>query len=305
MKLKISSKNMSKYLPNFMKIWIREGRFPKMIVYLVTGVLFSIFIVLAVFSFLGMIKYGQTPDYIVLAVLSSTATYGLYDYYRMKRIREIDKRIPDFLRDLAESRKAGMTFTSAIMLASKGDYGVLTNEIKKMAQQISWGSSVSEALETFAKRVDTHLAKRAASLINEASRSGGSVAEILNAAARDTREIEEVKAERKIEMISYVAVVYVAAFVFLAVVAIVCSTFLPAMIQTSVSELPAFGGFSMGGGADVNEVLSLFYYAALIQGFGSGMVAGIFESGEYSSGIKHAFVLVLISWIVFKLFIHV
>ena len=305
MRFNISLEKYSRYLPNFMKIWIREGKFAKKIIYFITGLLFSIFIVLAILSSLNIIRFGQTSDFIVLGVLSSTAAYGLYDYFRLKRIREIDKRIPDFLRDLAESRRAGMTFTRAIMLASKGEYGALTDEIKKMAQQISWGCSISKALETFAKRVDTPLAKRAASLINEASRSGGSVSEILIAAARDTREIEEVKAERRISMISYVAVVYIAAFVFLAVVAIVCSTFLPAMIQSNISELSSVGGFSMGGGTDVNEMLSLFYYAALIQGFGSGMVAGIFENGDYSSGIKHAFILVLVSWIVFKFLIHI
>ena len=305
MRFNIFLEKYSKHLPNFMKLWIREGVFLKNMIYIVVGFLLSVFIILAIFSMLNIIRFGETSDFVIMGVLSSTAVYGLYDYLRLKRINEIDRRIPDFLRDLAESRRAGMTFTRAIMLASKGEYGVLTSEIKKMAQQISWGCSISEALETFANRVNTPLAKRAASLINEASRSGGSVSEILIAAARDTREIQEVKAERRISMISYVAVVYIAAFVFLAVVAIVCSTFLPAMMQSNISELSSVGGLSVGMGANPKEMLSLLYYAAVIQSFGSGMVAGIFENGEYSSGIKHAFILVLVSWILFKFLIHV
>ena len=306
MKINFSSRKIGRYLPDFVKVWVREGNFLRNIVYIVSGISFFSFLFLAILSLFKFIKFS-TVDLIVLAVLSSTATYGLYDYYRLKKIREIDRRIPDFLRDLAESRRAGMTFTKAIMLSSKGEYGPLTQEIKKIAQQISWGCSVSEALEIFAKRVNTPLAKRAASLINEASRSGGSVSEILNAAARDAREIEEVKAERKISMISYVAVVYVAAFVFLAVVAIICSTFLPAMLQSTTSGLPSISGSSIGigGGSSVKEVISLFYYAALIQAFGSGMVAGVFENGEYSSGIKHAFVILLVTWIAFKFIVKV
>ena len=305
MHFNISLEKYSKHLPNFMKLWIREGVFLKNMIYIVVGALLSVFIILAIFSMLNIIRFGETSDFVIMGVLSSTAVYGFYDYFRLKKIREIDKRIPDFLRDLAESRRAGMTFTRAIMLASKGEYGALTGEIKKMAQQISWGCSISEALETFAKRVNTPLAKRAASLINEASRSGGSVSEILIAAARDTREIQEVKAERRISMISYVVVVYIATFVFLAVVAIVCSTFLPAMIQSDISGLSSVGGFSIGGGADVEEMFSLFYYAALIQSFGSGMVAGIFENGEYSTGIKHSFILILVTWLVFKFLIKI
>ena len=58
-----------------------------------------------------------------------------------RKISKIDKIFPDFVRDIASSRRAGMTFTRAILFTSKGNYGLLTPEIQKIAQQISWGSS--------------------------------------------------------------------------------------------------------------------------------------------------------------------
>ena len=55
-------------------------------------------------------------------------------FYMSERVRKIDDRFPDFVRDLAESRRAGMTFTKAIIYASKGNYGLLTPEIQNIAR---------------------------------------------------------------------------------------------------------------------------------------------------------------------------
>jgi hypothetical protein len=58
----------------------------------------------------------------------------------------------------------------------------------------------------------------------------------------------------------------------------------------------------MGGGGTVNQedVSMVFYLATLVQGLGSGLVAGVFEDGNLSSSVKHVFVMVLISWLAFK-----
>ena len=70
-----------------------------------------------------------------------------------------------------------------------------TEEIKKIAQQISWGNSVEEALETFANRIKTKSVRRTVSLIIEASKSGGNVADVLDVAADDAREIKVLEGE--------------------------------------------------------------------------------------------------------------
>jgi flagellar protein FlaJ len=64
----------------------------------------------------------------------------------------------------------------------------------------------------------------------------------------------------------------------------------------------------MGGGGGVvtqQEVTVVFYFAALVQGFGSGIVAGVFEDGHFTSGVKHMFIMVGVSWILFKILLGV
>jgi len=246
----------------------------------------------------SVIILGASIDYLIIGTIIFTGVYGLYEFFHIRRVRKIDERFPDFVRDLAESRRAGMTFTKAIMYSSRGNYGVLTTEIQKIARQISWGSSVENALSAFAKRVDTKLVRRTVSLIIEASRSGGNVADVLDAASRDAREIKLIDGERRAGMLSYVAVIYVGMFVFLVIMIVLCKSLIPAMLGEGSAGLA--GTMGKGTGISQTDITYLFFYATLIQTAGMGAVTGVFEEGNVVSGVKHIFIMVLITWIIFK-----
>ena len=284
------------------------GQLKRLVLYIITLGSASIFIILALFASFGIInplkvgstEIGTTADFIIFALIVSTGVFGIYESLRLRRVHKIDSRFPDFVRDLAESRRAGMTFTKTIMYASKGNYGVLTPEIQKIARQISWGSSVNEALSAFAKRVNTKLIRRTISLIIEASHSGGNVADVLDAASKDSREIKFLESERRASMMSYVVVIYVSMGVFLLIIALLCTTLLPNMTGMGTA-----GSVGTGTSTELTEIVPVFFYSAIIQSLGMGMVAGVFEEGELVSGVKHCFGMVLVSWLIFKLLIPV
>ena len=290
----------------FIKTLILTGQLTRLIVYIVTGVLVSLFIVLGVLSMIGILNIFIGPiDFFVFALLSGAGLYGMYEALRARRITKIDQIFPDFIRDLAESRRAGMTFTKAILFASKGNYGILTPEIQKISQQVSWGGSVTEALIAFSKRVNTKSIRRTISLIVEASNSGGNVADVLDVAAKDAREIKMLEAERRTNMASYVVVIYVGMFVFLAIVLILCTSFIPAMVGGEGSR--GMAGLMGGGGGSISQkdISGMFYLACLVQAFGSALVAGVFEDGQFSSSIKHIFIMILLTWLSFKMLLGV
>jgi flagellar protein FlaJ len=294
-------KNNKKPTAGFFKKIIQTQDSKKLIINIVTSVLVIIFVTLGILSFLGIYKgIGNFIDFFVFALLSGTGVYGTYQMLLARRISKIDEIFPDFIRDLAESRRAGMTFTKAILFASKGEYGLLTPEIQKISQQVSWGGNINDALRSFAQRVNTKSIQRTISLIIEASTSGGNVADVLDVAAKDAREIKMLEKERKTSMLSYVIVIYVGIFVFLAIVLILLTSFIPAMVgEEGVQSMQGI----MGGGnmASQRQITDVFYLACIIQAFGSALVAGVFEDGRYSSSVKHIFIMVLTTWLVFKL----
>jgi len=270
----------------------------RFIVYLSTVAVVLSCVILAFLSYFKVVEgFGTPTDFVTIAILGGTGIYGGYTIVRTRRIQKIDGEFPDFVRDLAESKKAGMTFTKAILLASKGSYGALTPEIQKMARQISWGQSVNDALMAFARRVNTPLIKRTVSLIVEASKGGGSTADVLEAASRDAMEIKFLQSERKANMSSYIIIVYIGAMSFLGIIVILCSSLLPNLTE-GANALPG-----VGGGLSMTELRNIFFYGAMVQSFGSGLVAGVFETGNFQAGAKHAFILVFVTWFVFKVFV--
>jgi archaeal flagellar protein FlaJ len=294
-------KNIKKPKNSTIKNIIQTKNLNKFIVNIVTGVLVSIFVILAMLSLLGIYKgFGSFIDFFVFALLSGAGIYGTYQMLQARRISKIDAIFPEFIRDLAESRRAGMTFTRAILFASKGNYGLLTPEIQKISQQVSWGGNINDALRAFAQRVHTKSIERTITLIIEASLGGGNVADVLDVAAKDAREIKMLEKERKTNMMSYVIVIYVGIFVFLAIVLILLTSFVPAMVGNEGSQ--GLQGI-MGGGtmASQKQITGVFYLACTIQAFGSALVAGVFEDGRYSSSVKHIFIMVLSTWLMFKL----
>lgn len=297
--------------PSLIKQIMITGQITRFILYILTAFFAVFFIFLAILSSepLNVIKpfkidnivIGTNIDYLIIAVIISTGIYGIYTFFRERKVHQIDNRFPDFIRDLAEFRRAGMTFTKAIIHASKGNYGMLTPEVKNIARQISWGNSIEKSLESFAKRVNTKLIRRTIYLIIEASRSGGNVADVLDAASKDARELKFIESERRAGMFSYVAVVYVSMLVFLMVIVILCKTLIPAMLGQG------HGGLSIAMGSSGNitqyDITFAFFITAIIQGAGMGVVTGVFEEGKITAGIKHIFIMVFITWFIFKFFI--
>ena len=135
-------------------------------------------------------------------------------------------------------------------------------------------------------------------MIIEASRSGGNVADVLDVAAEDALEIKQLEGERRVNMLSCVVVIYVAMLVFMAIIAILAGVFIPTITGSAAEGLAT----TMGGGDIVGQqtIIQLFYFATIAQSMGTGLVAGIFEDGHVQSSVKHVFILVLITWIVFK-----
>jgi flagellar protein FlaJ len=285
----------------FIQNLILTGQITRLIVYVVTVVLVSVFLVLGILAALGILNtFLGFIDFMVFAILSGAGVFGMYESMRVRRISKIDAIFPDFVRDLAESRRAGMTFTKAILFASKGNYGILTPEVQKISQQVSWGGSVTDALIAFSQRVNTKSIRRTISLIVEASNMGGNVADVLDVAAKDAREIKMLEAERKTNMASYVIVIYVGMFVFMAIVLILCTSFIPAVVGGNGAQ--GMQGL-MGGGSNASqeEISGVFYLACLVQAFGSALTACVFEDGKFSSSVKHVFIMVLITWLAFKM----
>lgn len=253
--------------------------------------------------FIGGYQTGFTPalDHVFFfAILIAVLPPGLMHYTARRSIKKIEEYFPNFLRDVAEMNRSGMTLTRSVNTVAKGEYGELTREIRQIDAMLSWGVSFEEALEKFANRMATPLISRSVALINQASRAGGNVPDVLEVAAKDAYTIKLLERERSSVMIIYVIICYMSFLVFLFVIGILSHSFITVMASAGTSS----SSMGMQGGGFISSFepeafKRLFFHASLIQGFASGLVAGQMGEGELAAGLKHSVILALIGWLAF------
>lgn len=196
-----------------------------------------------------------------------------------------------------------MTVFDAIKSAADGDYGRLTPELKIMASQLSWGISVSETLTNFAKRINTSSVKRIVVTINKALEIGGNTSAVFEAAAKEIDQTKLVEQQRSAEMSLYSIVIFISFFVFLAVILIINGTIISAFLEVQ-NKMPQGGSIGKSNlqiaPIDPFALKNVFFSFILVQSIGGGLLGGFMMDGKISSGVRFCFVLVLISFFIFK-----
>ncbi|HEY4705753.1 MAG TPA: type II secretion system F family protein [Thermoplasmata archaeon] len=251
----------------------------------------------------GQLSLQRFLTWFTLAIVALIGPYGFFLGKKQRNIKAVERRLPDFLRDVAEAGRFGMTLAEAIVVSSSGRYGKLTPEIKKMAAQISWGVPATEALRLFSERVKTPMTGRIVSIIVKSSDAGGDVADVLTMVSHDTKEAQLTEDERKITMSTYIAVIYISFLVFLVTIWILNATFLPKMREAS--ESIGVSAIESPLAADLPTVIFnikiAFFIAVFVHGIGDGVLAGVLDNGKIANGLKHSFLMLLIAVISFQI----
>ena len=290
-----------KELLDIEQLTLKKRDYSRMLL-IIGGVIMAFFVFLGVIDAIGGLETGlEWIDWVALGLMALCGPYGFYSTYQFRKIREIESRLPDFLRDVAEGGRFGMTLAESIKVSSRGRYGRLTPEIQRMASQIEWGVPATDAIRLFIERADTPLVRRMTTIVIKANEAGGNVADVLDMVAHDARETLLNRNERSIAMSTYTVVIYVAFAVFLATIFILNSTFLPKMIEagTQISEdAPDIGGIPVQIKSDViPQVQLIFVISVVIHAFGDGILAGVLQDGRIANGLRHSFIMLLIGLI--------
>lgn len=271
--------------------------------------LMGVFIFLAFLDNIGSVNLPLEPiDYVIFAILGLLGPIGFYMSTKEKRVKEIETRLPDFLRDVAEAGRFGMTLADAIVIASAGRYGRLTPEIKKMAAQIEWGVPASEAIRLFSERVKTPLVVRMTSIIMKANDAGGNVADVLSMVSHDAKETILTEEERGVTMQTYVLVIYIAFFVFIATILILQGQFLPKMEEAGrqVSESAAKMGAENIAGVNIQvdiipTITFIFLLSVVVHAVGDGVLAGVIQKGSIAIGLRHSFIMLVAGFVMLRI----
>jgi len=264
-------------------------RWEKKIAWIVSSFLGITIVVTACITLWGNPLFDE---YILLAVVVTVFPPAVLDYVDYRWKRSIDKHLPDLLRSIVQAQKIGMTLPQAIEETSKRRYGPLTKELKRMVAQMSWGVAFEDALQSLGRRVDTAMVRQIVPVIIEASHSGGRVEKVFNPLEKFVETNLTFDKERKTQTRPYVAITYVAFFVFLFTIVMLFNSFFVRMSGLSTTEFTAI--------MTPREARSVFFHMSIIQAFFGGLMAGKMGEGTVGAGLKHSVILLTCGYLVIK-----
>lgn len=253
----------------------------------------SIFIVLIILI-IGIFSVGinsSLDDFVFISILTLIVPIAILSLIDYRWRKSIDEHLPDLFRSIVQAQEVGMTLPQALEEVAKRDYGPLTKELKKITVQMSWGASFEDVLLAFEKRVDTVLTHRTIPMIIEASRSGGKVEQVFEPLGKFIETTIILEKERGNQTRPYIAIIYVALFVFLFTIIILFKTFF--------TDIEGEALFSISSSSPLN-LQRIFMHLTIVQGFFSGLVAGKMGEGSINAGLKHSVIMMTIGYLALR-----
>jgi len=257
----------------------------------ITSIIAGIVIIVAGLIFIPKMSFL----FIGLGVIIAALPFLLSYLSGVKREKDKESRFLEFIRELAESVKAGTPITQSILAISKKDFGSLTEHVEKLSNQLSFSIPLKQALRTFARDTRSETISRTIELVIQAETSGGEISSVLNAAVKSVSEIEKLKKERKSQVYGMIIQGYLIFLIFIAIMLFVQIKFLPLISQAMAGTSQSMALTLQA--TNFKIINRTFFYLLLIQAFFGGLVIGKLSEGSLKYGIKHSVILMVISYL--------
>lgn len=154
----------------------------------------------------------------ILGLILAVLPYGIISFLKNRAIREVEDQFPMFLKDLAESKRGGMTILQAFESAKETDYGRLNSEIEQIHDELTWGIPLPEVMERFSNRMNSSaVIQESISILLQSFRSGGNITKTIESIAEDSTQLKETVQKKNSKIKQQILIMYVIYFLFVGI----------------------------------------------------------------------------------------
>ena len=230
------------------------------------------------------------PVALAVALFISAAPAAIIHIRLTKTKTSMEQGVSNFLRDLTEVRKTGLSPEKCIESLSKREYGVFGKELRKISSEISWGIPAKKVMMDFLHRTRSWMVQIVMFLLVETIDVGGGTVAMIESLARFNNLTQEVEKEKKMSVRPYVMMPYLASIL---------------LVATTIMMMGLTTGVAVPGATAVpkdNTLMQVVFISSVIfNSYLIGIVAGKISEESVGAGFKHAAILVLISIVAAKI----
>ena len=246
-----------------------------------------------------------TDTIIGVGIVCALIPTVIVSWNNYRYIQAVERNIPRFMNDLLQSTDSGLILPSALIAASREDYGPISYEIGIAMTKFSMGYDFRSSIMEAAHKLRHPRMPQVGIIIVEAYASGGKMHDVLASSVKLFSGLEEYEQEKKSELKPYTQLVYISILIFLVIAIIIVLQFIAPLNRlpsTSQSEGLVRGqGFSVSL-SNIPPVYfeSIFFIAAMFESLFGGIIAGKIVDGKSMVGLRHSILLLAITIIAFN-----
>lgn len=238
---------------------------------------------------------------IALTLLVAILPPSIVEFNNIRWLRSVDRNIPLLLRDLAEAVRSGETLVRALEEAAKRDYGPVSMYLERAMVRLSLTSDLEASLRWMGEKLVRPSAMRMATILIEASESGGKIVDILEAAVSLFNQIAEYRDEREAQTRPYLLLAYMGSIVFLVISYVILSQFL-APLSTAAETPEMMGAPIIQNVLDISYYKAILFWASVMESIFGGLIAGKISGGRLTAGLIHSSILLAVTIAFFNVF---
>jgi flagellar protein FlaJ len=260
----------------------------------------AILILMLLTGFFGFVKTPlqflanlvDLPIAVAITLIVSVVPPAIVHQKIAGRKKSMERGISNFLRDLTETRKTGLSPEACIKNISNRDYGAFSKELKKMSSDIGWGIPMRNVIMAFVKKTKSWMSQIVMFLLLEAVDVGGGTISMIESLARFNNMTQEVEKEKQMSVRPYMIMPYFGAIL------LVSTTLMTLLFTTNTI---AMGGDTVSATANTDMLSLIFTVSVITHCYLIGLVCGKISEESLAAGFKHSALLVLIAIVASKI----
>jgi flagellar protein FlaJ len=264
------------------------------------GIYFSLaaIVAFAVLTATGAMQQVMDPVYAFPIFLIAASAWPAYRSMKYeKNMKGLDAELPSYLREVAESRKAGLSPEKCIVYASQRIRDPAFHfVVKSFANQLEWGVPLRKIYENLTASIRSWSALIHFRILIEAIESGGGYTTSLEILAQSSESSYNTEREKASMLKPYFFIAFMVTALSAVTTLMVAQTFMDINENILVTD----GGVNpLSRPAPVDEGLlsstQMFAIGISAQSWMTGFLMGKISSGTFATGFKYAIMLLVIS----------
>jgi len=214
------------------------------------------------------------------------------EYFKIARINyDAEDAIPNFIRDVTESEKIGLSPEKSIIQATtRKDYGRFSQFLELVRSQIEWGVPLRKTLANIGHKIRSWFVIVNFAMMIETIEIGGNSTQALEILSEYSEKEREVQINKRALLRPYVVLAFVWSVLIAATTTIVAMTtyLMTTIMNSSLTVVTAVA---------ITNQMKMFSVGIILQCWLSGFFIGKISEGNFAAGFKYSAMLAATAYI--------